>query len=1040
LKVASRAVIAVVLLFQIFATSLVAREPAQTKEQLTNTLEESRRKNDLRGEAVALLRLGIAEWELDHADAARADLTEAAGKMSAQNDVVGAWFAFFTLSELEDLSGRRKEAIQYVERALSVINDAKMSTASFSLETLFTLWDSGQPRGMLELYQYFEDWMKPMVLEGMLEPITRDSYGGLLMDAGQLERAEEELNRAADCLKDSPVPYHGLEVHLGDLRFRQKRYDEAAAHYRSGLEASSQTPQDPMEDSRTRLEYYNRLALAEASAGHSEEAKQWREKASDVEHAFMERPEGAAMMATDAQLTTSGERAPETEVGLMKALNAVKAVKSVAADAALELSQGRASLLNGNYGSAAAHLERALQLHQSLNDPLSEMAAWESLCIVYLHTSNYAAMENALNRAHQRIEMGKQEIIDDSFTWLETWLRFKRGQATVKDVQASMERTMRHASVTSPDRVQELRPIAEHMLKMLETKDVSGIERRFDDTVEGQYTAVMAGMQEFQKGNMEGARKLLQEVAETSANSEARSTLLLIIGASYMMQFDYDEASRAFADGLEALEIGSDDMRSESMLTRYLGDTRLYYDTVLQSQLWFGKIAEGFETSERARARTFLRLLGNRRLKLPGGEGSSLVKEADALRRKIADWDEESQHDGSLAKLRQQYEALLPRVQASAPEYASLTGVPSQSIQAVQEELPEDTTLLSYFITPLGAHAWILDKDSLDYVQLLVSESELKRISCWAFELARPRGARPFGDHECSAGSANAAEAYAALIEPLRSKIRRRRLMIIPHGELHYVPFAALYDEKCERYLVQDFPITYMPSASSIPFLRQKDSPVGGVALVLGDPATPSQPPLPGAAKEARLVAEKLHTRAKLGKDAQESLLYRLDGKVDLLHIAAHGTYDAASPLFSAIHLAQGNGENGQLNVDEIQSRLDLSGVNLVVFSACRSGVGNRSEGDEIVGLTRSILYAGSPGVIATLWDISDEATPPLIGKFYDHLLAGASAAEALRAAQVEMIGDPQFADPRYWAAFFLAGDPRGRWSRQQSSSPHRAQ
>jgi CHAT domain-containing protein len=287
----------------------------------------------------------------------------------------------------------------------------------------------------------------------------------------------------------------------------------------------------------------------------------------------------------------------------------------------------------------------------------------------------------------------------------------------------------------------------------------------------------------------------------------------------------------------------------------------------------------------------------------------------------------------------------------------------------------------------------------------------------------------------CSDDSANAAEAYAALIEPLRSKIRKERLMIIPHGELHYVPFAALYDEKRKRYLVEDYPIACVPSASTIRFLREKESPVGGVALVLGDPATTSQPRLPGAAREAQKVAAKLHTTAKLGEEAQESLLYRLGGKVDLLHIAAHGTYDAASPLFSAIHLAEGHGENGQLNVDEIQSKLDLSGVNLVVLSACRSGIGSRSGGDEIVGLTRSILYAGSPGVIATLWNISDDATPLLIEKFYDHLLAGASAAEALRAAQVDMLRDPNFADPRYWAAFFLAGDPQGRWSGQQAST-----
>jgi len=669
-----------------------------------------------------------------------------------------------------------------------------------------------------------------------------------------------------------------------------------------------------------------------------------------------------------------------------------------------------------------------------LNDPMSEMAAWESLCIVYLHTTNYAAMENALARAHKRIETGKSQTIDDSFAWLETWLRYKKGQATIKDVETCMERVMQHASAVNSERVQDVRPIAAHMIKVLETKDFSGLEGNSDDTLIGQYRRVIESMQELQKGDLEGARRIWRDVLDKNSSSDARSTLLLMTGISHMMQFDVEGADHWLTEGMKTLEEGIDDIRSEAMLTNYLGDMRPYYDVVLESQVLFGKTAESFETSERARARSFLRLLGNHRLKPPTGS-SALVKEAEDLRKTIANWDKEPQPGVRLAELRRQYEALLSRVQVFTGEYESLTRVPAQQLDAVRNALPENTTLLSYFVTPYSAHVWILDKETLEHVRLMASEPQLHRISCWAFALARPRGVGPVNGDECGADPANASEVYEALIAPLRGKIRKGRLMIVPHGELHYVPFAALYDKKRKKYLVEDYPITYVPSASTIPFLSAKDSPAGGGALVLGDPVAPDQPRLPGAAREARKVAEKLHTTAKLGQEAQEDLLYRLNGKIDLLHIAAHGTYDAASPLFSAIHLAEGNGRNGQLNVDEIQSELDLSGVNLVFLSACRSGVGKRSGGDEIIGLTRSILYAGSPGVIATLWNISDEATPPLIEKFYDHLLAGASAADALRAAQVDMLRDPKFADPRYWAAFFLTGDPRGRWSGRRASS-----
>jgi CHAT domain-containing protein len=281
----------------------------------------------------------------------------------------------------------------------------------------------------------------------------------------------------------------------------------------------------------------------------------------------------------------------------------------------------------------------------------------------------------------------------------------------------------------------------------------------------------------------------------------------------------------------------------------------------------------------------------------------------------------------------------------------------------------------------------------LEHVRLEVSDAQMHRITCWADQLGRTRAPRPQGSAvECGADSAKPEEAYAALLAPLRGKIRNPRLMIIPHGALHYVPFAALYDAKSRKYLVEDYTITYVPSASTLQFLRSKESPVvAGHALVLGAPLAPGQSQLRGAKKEAEYVANRLHTKAKLGEYATEDLLYHLGGKVN------------------------------------------LEGVNLVVLAACRSGVGKRSGGDEVVGLTRSILYAGSPGVISTLWNISDEATTPLIEKFYDHLLTGprveTSVADALRGAQIDLLRDPQYSNPRYWAAFVLTGDPKGRWN-----------
>jgi CHAT domain-containing protein len=387
----------------------------------------------------------------------------------------------------------------------------------------------------------------------------------------------------------------------------------------------------------------------------------------------------------------------------------------------------------------------------------------------------------------------------------------------------------------------------------------------------------------------------------------------------------------------------------------------------------------------------------------------------------------------TLENLRFRYDLLRTRTQSTSDD-PSMNGVQPLSLADLWQELPDHTTLISYFISPLGAHAWVLDGEGVVHVRLNLDAGQMNRVTCWAAQFAKEpkattvqRGGRMSGD--CGSDAATSEEVYAALFAPLRSRIRNSRLMIVPHGDLHYVPFAALYDPQRKHYLVEDYTLMQLPSASALRLLRARESPVLGASLVLGDPDATGNTSLPGANLEVQRVATMLHTTARIGNEACEDLLYHLDGKVDLLHIAAHGRYDSTDPFFSVLELAASDQRNGQLTVDEILSDVELSGVNLVVLSACQSGVGQRSGGDDVIGLTRAFLYAGSPGVISTLWSINDQATTSFIETFYSKLLTGVTAADALRAAQLRMLGDPQFRSPYYWAAFVLTGDPIGRWA-----------
>jgi CHAT domain-containing protein len=263
-------------------------------------------------------------------------------------------------------------------------------------------------------------------------------------------------------------------------------------------------------------------------------------------------------------------------------------------------------------------------------------------------------------------------------------------------------------------------------------------------------------------------------------------------------------------------------------------------------------------------------------------------------------------------------------------------------------------------------------------------------------------------------------------MEPLMPFARHRRLVLIPHDALHQLPFAALRNPRTGRYLIEDYTLTIAPSASALGVLRRQVNPWAGRALIVGDPGSlPGElGPLLGARREAEAVAEILGTEPLLGEEATETRVRAQGNGVDLLHLAAHGVYEPRQPLFSYIALAPDEQHDGRLEMHEIFEQVDLSGVNLVVLSACRTALGERTGGDEIVGLVRAFLHAGSPAVLATLWNIDDDASSILMAGFYRRLLAGKPAAEALRQAQLETLHREETASPYYWAGFSLVGDP----------------
>jgi len=192
--------------------------------------------------------------------------------------------------------------------------------------------------------------------------------------------------------------------------------------------------------------------------------------------------------------------------------------------------------------------------------------------------------------------------------------------------------------------------------------------------------------------------------------------------------------------------------------------------------------------------------------------------------------------------------------------------------------------------------------------------------------------------------------------------------------------------------------------------------------------------PLPDAEEEAREVAALYGVKASIGAEPTEKWFRERAGDAPIIHLATHGYFNPIRPMSSGVRLAvpeqeAGPGEtdnDGALQAWEIMSQIHLK-AELVVLSACETGLGAEVRGEGLVGLTRAFQVAGARSVVASQWRVSDRSTASLMVAFHESLKAGVPKDEALRLAMAKVAKDPVTADPYFWAAFLLVGDYRGK-------------
>ncbi|HEY9809521.1 MAG TPA: tetratricopeptide repeat protein [Halomicronema sp.] len=276
-------------------------------------------------------------------------------------------------------------------------------------------------------------------------------------------------------------------------------------------------------------------------------------------------------------------------------------------------------------------------------------------------------------------------------------------------------------------------------------------------------------------------------------------------------------------------------------------------------------------------------------------------------------------------------------------------------------------------------------------------------------------------------------ELHQLLIEPIADLLPtnpQEKVIFIPHEALFLVPFAALQDKQ-GKYLIEKITILTSPSIQTLELTHQQsqNQTKDGEVLIIGNPTMPyisSEPGetpyqlsnLPGAEIEANTIATLFNTKAIIGNAAtKENLLPRME-KARIIHFATHGLFDDIRGLDSAIALTPTSTHNGLFTAEQI---LDLKlQTELVVLSACDTGRG-KITGDGVIGLSRSLISAGSSSVLVSLWQVPDLPTAFLMQEFYQNLQKNPDKADALR--QAMLTTKKKYPKPRDWAGFTLIGE-----------------
>lgn len=525
------------------------------------------------------------------------------------------------------------------------------------------------------------------------------------------------------------------------------------------------------------------------------------------------------------------------------------------------------------------------------------------------------------------------------------------------------------------------------------------------------------------------------EAALTAAEKMDSPTLLyqaeFLMGEVERLTGDEDAAYESYCHARAAIERLRSSLRGEELKLAFFENKLEVYESLVDICLCRqNRFEEAFAYIEQAKSRTLMDLL-NQPVHVPSAADpgqSELVRSIRNLREEL-NWyynliereqlRPEEHSPERVRQLEQQARTretdLMRAVKEATVAEANAAGVqiPTHlSLEEIRSVLPADTTMVEFFCTHDHMVACVLTRDKLHICPVTVQSRIQKLLQFLQFQMSKfrldPQYVATFSQPLLESTQAHLKSLYQELIAPIRHRLDARHVVFVPHGLLHYVPFHALHDG--ESYLIDQFAISYAPSASVYAHCQTKTVNAFGDSLILGVPDERT----PAIRAEVNALAHILpNSQLFIGDDATGDVLRTYGPRSKSVHIATHGYFRQDNPMFSSIRLG-----TSHLSLYDM-AHLQLP-AELVVLSGCATGLNVVTPGDELMGLVRGLLQAGAQSLVLSLWDVHDDSTREFMVEFYSQLQQGGSKSEALRAASLGLRESRPH--PYYWAPFLLIG------------------